>query len=79
MKGINNPIDEIERNLAKVVKNKASDEDMQHDYAKDLMQSSAKKFNSIFNSMNNFKLEEKHIDLHEEKARLTAGQQPHEV
>lgn len=55
MKGINNPIDEIERNMAKIVKNKVTDEDMQHDYGRDLMQTSSNKFNSIFNSMNNFK------------------------
>lgn len=37
MKGVVNPIDDIERNLAKIVKNKVVDVDSHHDYGKDLM------------------------------------------
>jgi len=64
MKSINNPIDDIEKKLAKQVKNKATDVIGDQDPGMELLKSSKEMFNSIFNSMNNYKKEEKHIDVH---------------
>lgn len=68
----------MEQKLAKQVKHKVTDVESFQDYSKDLMMHSKDKFNNIFNSMNNYKKEEKHVDLHEEKAKLKGGHEIHE-
>ena len=78
MKDIRNPIDDIEAKLSKQMKNKAIDEESSQGFANELLKPTNDKFNKIFNSMNNFKNEEKHVDVHEEKEKLGGGHEIHE-
>lgn len=77
MKDIPNPINEIESKLAKQVKNKAS-EDMNSQEAKELLKPSTNKFNEIYDAMNHYTKEEKHVDVHEEKSKMGGGHEIHE-
>lgn len=42
------------------------------------MMSSKEKFNKVFNDMNNYEKEEKHLNVHEEKEKMNVNHEIHE-
>jgi hypothetical protein len=70
MKGLDNPIDKMESAMNKIVKNKFDEEESSKN---DLLTPSKDKFNNIFNQMNHMEEDEKHMDLHDTKAKMNVN------